>query len=51
MDLNKKPFKLVSQDRRNKKGVVAGSLEELIVKGSYLKTFENVCLNKKLCNL
>lgn len=33
MDLNKKPFKLVSQDRRVKKGVVAGNLEELKDKG------------------
>ena len=51
MDLNKKPFKLVSQDRRNKKGVVAGSLEELIVKGSYLKPLKMCVLIKKLCNL
>ncbi|EFX71643.1 hypothetical protein DAPPUDRAFT_16993, partial [Daphnia pulex] len=29
----KKPFKLVSQDRRIKKGVVAGNMEELMQKG------------------
>jgi len=33
MDANKKPFKLVSWDRRIKKGVVAGSMEELMQKG------------------
>lgn len=36
MDLKKKPFKLVSHDRRTKKGVVAGSLEELMLKARAL---------------
>ena len=39
---DKKPFKLLSPDRKTKKGVVAASLEELIVKGKDFHLFLNI---------
>lgn len=47
----KKPFKLVSNDRKTRKGVVAGSLEELTTKGTPAQSVVFFCVKPKQFSL